>query len=201
MKKYNILRGLNGGMFMGKLDEILYIELNQRSISMEEFITRYDNRIFSFVYKIVRNREAAMEITQDVILKAIKYISSYNSDKNFITWIFTIAKNSTYDYMRKTIKSNNIVSIDSHEAQQVFHSDTPEWTYQCKESFLELISLIDALPEKYKVLIQMKYMLELNYEEISNMLQIPVHKVQSRLYMARKKLQNEIEKVRGGIRI
>ncbi|MBU3130759.1 sigma-70 family RNA polymerase sigma factor [Clostridium tagluense] len=75
-----------------------------------------DKKIYSFVYNIVRNREEAMDITQDSFVKAIKYIHSYNSGKNFATWICTIEKNTNYDYLKK--KSHNITasSIENEES-------------------------------------------------------------------------------------
>ncbi|MCB2301109.1 RNA polymerase sigma factor [Clostridium tagluense] len=60
--------------------------------NLEEIISKYDKKIYSFVYNIVRNREEAMDITQDFFVKAIKYIHSYNSGKNFATWMFNYRK-------------------------------------------------------------------------------------------------------------
>ncbi|WLC66162.1 sigma-70 family RNA polymerase sigma factor [Clostridium tagluense] len=84
--------------------------------NLEEIISKYDKKIYSFVYNIVRNREEAMDITQDFFVKAIKYIHSYDSGKNFATWMFTIEKSTTYDYLKK--KSHNITasSIENEES-------------------------------------------------------------------------------------
>ncbi|MBZ9633354.1 sigma-70 family RNA polymerase sigma factor [Clostridium sp. FP1] len=75
-----------------------------------------DKKIYSFVYNIVRNREEAMDITQDSFVKAIKYIHSYDSGKNFATWMFTIEKSTTYDYLKKKSHNNTASSIENEES-------------------------------------------------------------------------------------
>ncbi|MBZ9623278.1 MULTISPECIES: RNA polymerase sigma factor [unclassified Clostridium] len=69
--------------------------------------------------------------------------------------------------------------------------------YQNKETLLEMGNIIDNLPIKYKELIHMKYMLGLSYEEINKKLMISISKVESRLYIVRKRFQKEKGKLKG----
>ncbi|WP_164950953.1 RNA polymerase sigma factor [Clostridium sp. FP2] len=88
---------------MRKEEGLSSVDKDNRCTNLEKIISRYDKKIYSFVYNIVRNREEAMDITQDSFVKAIKYIHSYDSGKNCSTWMFTIAKNTTYDYLKKRV--------------------------------------------------------------------------------------------------
>ncbi|WP_164950952.1 RNA polymerase sigma factor [Clostridium sp. FP2] len=80
---------------------------------------------------------------------------------------------------------------------QSSYINSPEVLYQNKETLLEMANIIDNLPIKYKEVIHMKYMLGLSYEEISKKLMISISKVESRLYIARKRLQKEKGKLKG----
>lgn len=164
---------------------------------MEKFISEYNVKIYSFVYNIVKDREEAKDITQDIFVKAIKYIHSYNTEKNFVTWMFTIARNTTYDYLKKQSRNHITNTKELNESMNASHGDNPDVLYQTREEALQISKLIDKLPIKYKSLIHMKYMLGLSYGEIGEKLNIPISKVESRLYMARKKLQRDIEKLSG----
>ncbi|MBW9158815.1 sigma-70 family RNA polymerase sigma factor [Clostridium sp. FP2] len=101
---------------MRKEEGLSSVDKDNMCTNLEEIISKYDKKIYSFVYNIVRNREEAMDITQDSFVKAIKYIHSYNSGKNFATWMCTIEKNTNYDYLKK--KSHNIAasSIENEES-------------------------------------------------------------------------------------
>jgi len=179
---------------MEEITELIFKARNGDRKALEEVIAMYDKRVYSFIYSITRDENASMDITQETFIKLFQNIQSYDVEKNFITWLFTIAKNNSINYLNKC-KRCEVVDIDTHKELEGKHSEygNPAEIYEEKEEKAKLIKQVEALPEKYKMLIYMKYILEMSYEEISSKLEIPVHKVESRLYMARQKLLKQID--------
>lgn len=167
---------------------------NGDKAAFEEIISFYNKKIYSFIFNIVNNQNDAVDITQETFLKVFTGIESFDTKKNFVTWIYTIAKNCAISFLIKNQKYKLIEPEDNvlNCASNKYDDSNPESTFEKKEELLQLITLIEKLPEKYYKLIQMKYIFGLSYEEISNKLNIPVYKIESRLYIARKKLLKQI---------
>lgn len=87
---------------MKHTDEQLIEEyLSGNKADFERIVNRYLKRIFNFVLQLTRDKYAAEDIAQDVFVKVWKNISSFDSKKKFSTWLFAIAKNTTYDFLKK----------------------------------------------------------------------------------------------------
>jgi RNA polymerase sigma-70 factor (ECF subfamily) len=69
--------------------------------SMETLLDRYINRVYSYTYSLTKKAEEAEDITQETFLKVWKNLRKYSADYSFKTWIFTIARNTAYDYLRR----------------------------------------------------------------------------------------------------
>ncbi|MGH4124841.1 MAG: RNA polymerase sigma factor [Clostridium sp.] len=158
-------------------------------------IKKYSKNTYNFICSIVKNEHMAEELTQITFIKAYENINKFNLSKNFFTWILTIAKNSTINELRKNKKQcelNNFY-LDDYYSSTILKFN-PEKIYADKSNNLKLYNFINSLSYKYKVLIILKYIQNLSYKEISKELNIPISKVESRLFTARKKLINKIEK-------
>ncbi|MDP4091303.1 MAG: RNA polymerase sigma factor [Bacillota bacterium] len=177
--------------------DLIYMAKSAGSVSFEQFIMLYDRKIYGFVYNIVRNEEAAKDITQDTFVRVFENINGLDKDRNFISWLFTVAKNTAFNYIKK-YRKYEYIEVDEDMEQTGGYSGfgDPAEVYEEKQKLLSLVEEIDKLPEKYRELIYMKYVLGLKYEEISERTELPFHKVESRLYMARQKLLKQIEKVK-----
>ena len=87
---------------MIQTDEQLIAEyLSGNEKIFEQIVERYLKRLYNFVFQLTRDKEAAEDITQDVFVKVWKNISSFDGEKKFSTWIFAIAKNTAYDFLKK----------------------------------------------------------------------------------------------------
>lgn len=175
--------------------DLLYKARKGDKSAMENIILLYDRKIYSFIFNIVKDENDAVDITQETFLKLFMNITKFDMNKNFSTWLYTIAKNTAFNHMKENKKNkfvdnhNDFNNIDLQDGKS-----NPANIYERKETQQRLIELIDILPEKYKILIQMKYVFNLSYEEISEKLGIPTYRVESRLFMARKRLLKQITK-------
>ena len=82
-------------------NEIIIQYLNGDKDAFTEIVNRYLKLIYNFTYRLVGNEKVAEDISQEVFLKAWKNIKKFDLEKNFKTWIFSIAKNTAIDYLRK----------------------------------------------------------------------------------------------------
>lgn len=176
--------------------EIIKSILEGNKNDFEKILIKYDKKVYGFICKLIGDKHIAQDLAQETFLKAYRNLYSFDYNKNFITWLFTIAKNTSFNYL-KSNASKSFEKIDEEFA----HDLTPEVVIENKENMKELYGLIHSLPEKYRVLILLKYVEKLTAEDIGKVLNLPKGKVESRLYIARQKLismrnKNNEEKVK-----
>jgi RNA polymerase sigma-70 factor (ECF subfamily) len=164
--------------------------------AFEELLLKYDKKVYGYIFSLIHNQETALDLTQDTFIKVFEKLYTFDLEKNFSTWLFTIAKNNTFNYLKKQKKAMEIYTKE--ETSITADNNNPSQIYEKKEEAKELYSIIDKLPKKYKVLIYLKYIERLNYDQISEKLNIPVSTVESRLYSARQRLVKKINSYKSG---
>lgn len=166
--------------------------------AFEALMVKYNKRIYTYVYRMVRNEETAVELTQDFFLKIYNALNKYNYKFKFTTWAYRICYNLVVDHIRK-----NSYSIDSLESDSVNEKrmvDNDNYIKADYESRLEneqiadyLWKVVDTIPEKYRELILLRYIDNMKYEEIAKITDIPVGTVKNRIFKAKEILRREME--------
>ncbi len=159
----------------------------------EEIITRYKNGVYSLCMRMIRNNEDAKDLSQEAFIKAYQNLDKYNPDYKFSTWIFRVASNLCIDYLRKN-KTKTLpyddkltMSHDMASAEDMYiHSDNKK----------QIEKAIKDLPEEYRVLILLYHKEGLSYEEMGEVLKLPMSKVKNRLYRARNRLKDSLKDIR-----
>ena len=173
--------------------------LNGDEKSFEILIKKYLTRIYNFVLSIVLDKDIANDITQDVFVKAWKNIKKFNKDKSFKTWIYTIARNTSIDFLRKK-KNINFSDLESDDSQDVLEKIPseellPDEILEIKDLSNVLQNAINSLSEKYKTVLLLHYKNDLTFDEISKILNRPIDTVKSQyrraLILLRKILNNK----------
>jgi RNA polymerase sigma factor (sigma-70 family) len=159
-------------------------------------IHKYKDKVYAIVLRMVQQPQDAQDITQECFIKAYRYLHSYDSSRRFSSWLYRIAINHCLDVKsNKQKKEGQNVNIeDVHLPDPV----TPEHVYLKRESASELRHLIDKLPEMYRMILLLRYIHDLTYQEISDLLDIPLHTVQVRLHRAKQKLRDYFHSKREG---
>lgn len=168
-------------------------------LSFEKLMKKYNKKIYNFIFRMVRNEESSMELTQDFFIKIFIVMNKYNFEYKFSTWAYRICYNLVIDYIRK-----NQVFIDSLESESVpkknivYHKDIISldgFEILQKEEVKSVIwSTVDRIPEKYKELILLRYQQELKYDEIANITALPVGTVKNRIFKAKEIIRMEMRK-------
>lgn len=165
-----------------------------------ELLERYRDAIYFMLLKKVNNPIDAEDLTIEAFGKAFNNIHSYNSQYAFSTWLYRIAKNNCVDYIRR--KKNSTYSLDPigfEEGGQLPDQELKSTILDPEERFIKeekaemLQKVIRQLKPRYSMLIRLRYYQELNYEEISRELDIPLGTVKAQLFRSRKLLHAMIK--------
>ena len=167
-------------------DEQLVIQYlnNKDELALEELIKRYLPRIFGFVKRYTGNEDTAADITQETFVKVWKNMKSFDSSKSFKTWIFTIAKRTAIDELRK--KKAILFSTLDNDWVNNFGESLADKSASFLEQILmrqeskELAFAISKLPANYRSIVNMHIKDDLKLREIADILKKPPNTVKSR---------------------
>ncbi|MFI5205510.1 MAG: RNA polymerase sigma factor [Candidatus Paceibacterales bacterium] len=153
--------------------------------SFEVLVLRYTHLIYRFVAGYVRDGQVAQDITQDVFLKVFKNIKKVDKDKNFKSWIYTIAKNTAFDALKKkqSIAFSNFEAPDGKNyltEKLVEGAPLPDKLAQLGESKHAFLQAIGKLSSKYKTVLTLYYYQGLNFREIAEKLEESINTVKSK---------------------
>lgn len=183
--------------------EIVREVLNGKKELFALLIHRYEDKIFNYIYYMVKQKEEAEDLAQTTFVKAFFALRQYNHAYEFSTWIYTIARNVCLDYFRKRKKEdvdlslNVTVSEDGDtemgELIEEDHSPDPLRTILNEELRGKIEKAIERLPVKLREIVVLRHLEDCSYEEIAQIMDLPVGTVKSYLHRARKKLKEWLE--------
>lgn len=155
----------------------------------ETIVDSYESKLYGFIYSMVKDTYITVDLVQETFIRVYNHIKSYDNKRNFSTWLLTIARNVTYDYLRKNARLQVVADIDEVD------DNTPESAFIKEEFNRSIDELVEQLPEHLRVLIHMKYFDDMTYEEMAKKLETTPNRVKWQLYDARKKLEKKIKQV------
>ena len=174
--------------------ELVERAIGGREESFEELVRRYQRPIAAYVYRMVGDYDAALDLTQEVFIKVYSSLARYRSEFKFSTWIYKIAHNAAIDHLRRhTSRDQALVGeADGEQYELPIRSGkpTPEQEYAGKERRAEIEAVVTQLPPAYKELIVLRHSHDLSYDEISEVTGLPLGTVKNRLFRARELMRD-----------
>jgi RNA polymerase sigma-70 factor (ECF subfamily) len=158
-----------------------------------QLVERYKTKVFSLAYGVTRDRAAADDLAQEIFIKVYYALPKFKFQSEFGTWIYRVAVNHIKDYLRKhKIRLRQVPLEDVSEIAIA----TEDRSYEEEQTSERRRALVQAalrrLPEKHQVILTLRDMQGLSYEEISRILGVSPGTVDSRLHRARKKLREKL---------
>lgn len=177
------------------MDEQELIRRSQKGDS-EAFgilIERYKGKVFSLAYGFTRDRTAADDLAQEVFIKAYFSLPRFKARSEFGTWLYRIAVNHAKDYLRKNRYRRKEVSIDDIGESRLADPGKQEEDFRSGEERRAMVlAAVERLPEKYRVVLTLRDIEGMAYEEIARILKLSPGTVDSRLHRARQKLRQKL---------
>jgi len=177
-----------------------------RETAYRELIGRYERPVFSIIYRLVRDRELAEDLAQDTFIKVLNALDRYDPKQKFSSWIFKIAHNTAIDRLRKrevdTLSldgSPNARTADDVEATRIVVASTeesPEEYAASREIGTEIERALARLRPEYRTAIMLWHIEDRPYEEIAEIMEIPLGTVKTFIHRARNELRKHLAHLR-----
>ncbi|AIE58689.1 RNA polymerase sigma factor SigW [Bacillus methanolicus] len=163
-----------------------------------EIVELYKDKVFQLCYRMLGNRHEAEDIAQEAFIRAYVNINSFNINLKFSTWLYRIATNLCIDRIRKKkpdyYLDAEVLGSDGLTMYSQIAADTalPEEELQSLELQETIQKEISKLPEKYRTVIVLRYIEELSLNEISEILDLPLGTVKTRIHRGREALRQQL---------
>ena len=184
------------------LEELVVLSQQNDLKALEELIKREQKNVFAAFSYLTDKRENISDLTQEALLRVAKNISSLKNPKHFKSWLNTIITNLFYDELRKSARKPDTISIEDTECENsdfnilsLIPDKKCKPHEKCISNELEKIikEAIQKLPEQFRIVIVLRELQGLSYEEIAKLTSSSVGTVKSRIARARCKLQEGLK--------
>ena len=176
-------------------NEIISRVLKGEQNAYAELVNRYQAYVFTLVLRMIKSREDAEEVAQDVFVKAYRSLADFRGESKFSTWLYTIANTTSITFLRK--KKLDVHSLDNEKVFEVADSKDSG----LRANLVEQKSRVNMVNEAIAMLspddaeiITLFYKAEQNLEEISRILRLETNTAKVRLHRARTRLKEKMEK-------
>ena len=167
--------------------------ISGREEGFEELVRRYQRPIVGYIYRMLGDYDASLDVSQEVFIKVYNSLDKYSSEYKFSTWIYRIAHNATIDHIRRNSAKLQSLETESedgaYQMQLESSAPTPEQYQERKEWKSEIESVVKCLPSAYRELILLRHTQELSYDEIAEVTNLPLGTVKNRLFRAREMMR------------
>jgi RNA polymerase sigma-70 factor (ECF subfamily) len=176
-------------------NEIISRVLKGEQNAYAELVNRYQGYVFTLVLRMIKSREDAEEVAQDVFVKAYRSLADFRGESKFSTWLYTIANTTSITFLRK--KKLDVYSLENEKVFEVADSKDSGFRANIVEQKSRVNMVNEAIamlsPDDAEI-ITLFYKAEQNLEEISKILRLETNTVKVRLHRARTRLKEKMEK-------
>ncbi|MEZ5175063.1 MAG: sigma-70 family RNA polymerase sigma factor [Acidimicrobiia bacterium] len=176
----------------------LDIELIDRYLAgdldaFNELMDAHEQRVFAICLRMLTEREAALDATQDTFLTVFRKADRYQAKAAFSTWLYRVAMNTCYDHLRRTKRQRMEPLPESHDPVDVAAGDP----FEAAELRPDIETALAALADEFRAAVVLVDLEGLSLEMASEALEVPIGTIKSRLFRGRKQLAGELGNLRG----
>ncbi|KAB3527267.1 RNA polymerase sigma factor [Alkaliphilus serpentinus] len=169
---------------------------DNNGVEFEELVREFEKKVYNISYSITENKDDALDVSQEVFLKVYRRIHTFRGDSSIATWLYRITINTCWDYLKKRNKQKsnytNCFNDEKHtliNAEGVDDWKTPEDIHDVKELQAIVREAINHLTDDQRVVVVLRDLQQLSYNEIAEILNCSLGLVKSRLSRGRTKLR------------
>lgn len=167
--------------------------------AFEKLVEAYQKQVYNLALKIVKNREDALDLSQEAFLKAWRGLPGFRQEAKFSSWLYRLTYNVCLDFLRKSARENVISLTVENEGEEVVQADLPdsapgpEKQAEDKETAETLRREVEKLPEEQKRCLLLRAVNGLEYSEIAEIMGVSVGTVKSRISRGRASLAEKMK--------
>lgn len=179
-------------------EELMELVQESDTEAFEELVRRYENPLASYVSRYVGYGSQVQDILQEAFIRVWRHRKRYKTVAKFSTWVYTIAGNLAKTELRRWRVRRSVPirtggeSIEDESVDIVDEGAKPDEDMRRQEIREQIVKEIQLLPEVYRAAVVMRDLEEKSYEEISELLDVPVGTVKSRVNRGRERLQKRL---------
>jgi len=186
--------------------EVVALAKAGREAAYRELLSRYERPVFSLIYRMVRDRALAEDLAQETFIKVLNALDTYRPEFKFSSWIFKIANNAAIDQLRKreveTLSLDGAPSartadeVEATALQAVDRGESPLAELESRELGTEIEQAIGRLRPEYRTAILLRHVEGRAYEEIAEVMDLPLGTVKTYIHRARLELREYLAHLR-----
>jgi RNA polymerase sigma-70 factor (ECF subfamily) len=164
-----------------------------------ELVRRYERPLYSLILRLVRDPALAEDLAQDVFVKAIRALGSYDPSRKFSSWLFKIAHNTTIDHLRRRSLDTDPLETTEDDVLDPLHvvadtsSPDPESELERRQLGAALDRAVAGLRPEYREVMLLRFREGLPYEEIAEITGLPLGTVKTHIYRARREMAEALQ--------
>jgi RNA polymerase sigma-70 factor (ECF subfamily) len=168
-----------------------------REDGFEELVRRYQRPLVAYVYRMIGDYEAALDLTQEVFIRVYNSLRRYSPEYKFSTWIYRIAHNVAIDHMRRASTHEASLSVSDadgevYERTVLSTQASPEQASERAERRGTIEEVVQTLPPAYRELILLRHAHDFSYDEIAEVTGLPLGTVKNRIFRAREAMRSRL---------
>jgi len=160
--------------------------------AFDELMIRYERQVYRVCYRFVNNRDDAMDLAQEVFIKAFEHLSSFRRESSMKTWLYRIAMNHCINHVKKNAREFVEINEGIGSVRASVHTDMEE-----REQREQFRVLVKKLPPKQKAILEMRIHEQLSYEEIATMSGRSISTIKASVFFALEKLRKLVKEPTG----
>jgi RNA polymerase sigma-70 factor (ECF subfamily) len=178
-------------------DEALLVVASQRGDqdAFAQLVKRHQRRVFNLVFRMLQQYEEASEVTQETFLAAWQGLPSFRGDARFSTWLYRIAYNCSLKQLeqRKHDRALRAMMQAEQELAESGGEEPLETGLEARARQAMVHEQLSALPPKYRIVLILRHLQDMTYEEMAEILSVPIGTIKTHLFRARNLLKERLE--------
>ena len=164
-------------------------------------VIKYQHKVLQIISKFVGNSADASDVAQESFIKAYKAINTFRGESSFYTWLYRIVVNAAKTYLESNSKHQNHLDVDAEEFESVdkqgalTYKDTPDRIIESQELQQVIFDAMAELPEELRQAITSREVEGMSYEDMADLMNVPVGTVRSRIFRARQFIEERMKKL------
>lgn len=178
-------------------DQVLISQtLAGQTSAFGELVRKYQNRLFNGMVHMLRNEAEAEDVVQDAFILALTRLETFHGNSAFFTWLYRIAYNVAVSKIRRRKPTVSLTANDNDDSRSFDfegNAPPPDDRMSRSEDVEQLQNAMGRLSEEHRTVLILREMQQLDYDAISEVLELPIGTVRSRIHRAREQLKQQLE--------